>query len=215
MRREFEGIPPRDFRGSDLNTRSADTRPLCRLQSMAQQVQVRQREEREQLRRVLRQAPIPDLRMTPQALDHVEGMLPTRAYTRTTPVHRALMSGQRMTRSGPLLDSVADAARKGRLAIPLAPVRAVAIPSLTEDNLSCAEEIGYGVSANRECGPPAKVGLLVKGTGYLLGDVMCALEDDRVCEILGESFPTLSAVQIEAALRMATMVVLALEREEE
>ena len=84
--------------------------------------------------------------------------------------------------------------------------------SHTEDNVACAETIVYGVSRDRDAGPPSKAGLLVSGTNYLISDIMAQLEDDPVFDFLQRRFPNLTRKQVEGALRMATMVLLAFER---
>ncbi len=84
--------------------------------------------------------------------------------------------------------------------------------SETDDNLNCRTHIEYGKAENNKLGPSIRYGLKIKGTNILLSDVVNLLEDDEIFDWLSSKYPELSLAQIEAALRMTTMVLLAFER---
>jgi hypothetical protein len=82
----------------------------------------------------------------------------------------------------------------------------------TEDNLQCVENIEYGPCKDRTEGPKSVTGLKIKGSNILVSDLVSFLEDDRIYDYLSEEFENLNRDQIESALRMATMVLISLEK---
>ena len=86
--------------------------PLLRTHQLpSHTVQIRQREERVHLRKVLRDSPVAHLRMTPQTLDHQEGMLDRGPDARQTAVTRPLCLCQRAVPGATFVDVERDAAR--------------------------------------------------------------------------------------------------------
>lgn len=86
--------------------------------------------------------------------------------------------------------------------------------SETRDNVRCAENIEYAL-CKRNRGPAYVRGLKIKDSELLISDIIWYLEDERVYDYLAKQFPDLTMDQIEASLRMATMVLSALEKEED
>lgn len=86
--------------------------------------------------------------------------------------------------------------------------------SETKDNIKCAENIEYGL-CERTRGASYVRGLKIKESNILISDIIWYLEDERVYEYLAKQFPDLTMDQIEGALRMATMVLSAFEKEAE
>lgn len=84
--------------------------------------------------------------------------------------------------------------------------------SETEDNLRCAANIEFGLCKNRTDGPHSIEGLRIKGTNILISDIISFLEDDKIYDYLSDKYQDLSRDQIESALRMATMVLVSLEK---
>jgi hypothetical protein len=106
-----------------LYPRSSGVPSLRRHQSPSQQIQIRQREAREQARRILRQSPVANFAKTPQALDHVEDMFDAGPSGGAATVDESLVLAQ--MRRAPV-DAVADPLRQGGLTMRFAPVRLVA-----------------------------------------------------------------------------------------
>jgi hypothetical protein len=65
---------------------------------------------------------------------------------------------------------------------------------------------------NRSDEPKVEIGLKVKGTNILISDILHFLEDDMIYEYLKKHFKNLTQEQIESALRMATIVLVAFEK---
>ncbi len=86
--------------------------------------------------------------------------------------------------------------------------------SESRDNLKCAENIEYGV-CERNRGPANVKGLKIKDHDVLVSDIVWYLEDERVYEFLAKQFPDLNIDQIEAALRMTTMVLSSFDKDED
>jgi hypothetical protein len=84
--------------------------------------------------------------------------------------------------------------------------------SETEDNIESISYIEYGLAEGRKFGPESIAGLKLKGTNVLVSELIHYLEEDEIYEYLSKSFPDLTRPQIEAALRMATMTLIAFER---
>jgi len=84
--------------------------------------------------------------------------------------------------------------------------------SETEDNIESISYIEYGLEEGRKFGPESIAGLKLKGTNVLVSELVHYLEEDEIYEYLSKSFPDLTRPQIEAAIRMATMVLIAFER---
>ncbi|MCY9783040.1 hypothetical protein KIK06_03945 [Nocardiopsis sp. EMB25] len=85
--------------------------------------------------------------------------------------------------------------------------------SETPSNLACAAHVEYG-SRFTPPGPGRRPvsGLRIRGTDVPLGDVAWEIESTPLPR---ERFPGLTVEQWEAATRAITLLVLALEREEE
>ncbi|ETX04900.1 MAG: hypothetical protein ETSY2_26120, partial [Candidatus Entotheonella gemina] len=79
-------------------------------------------------------------------------------------------------------------------------------------NIQCIKNVVYDISENREEGHGRIMGLKIKGTDILLGDIMSQLEDDDVYDYLSKHFCSLKREEIEAALRMITMLLIAFEK---
>jgi len=83
--------------------------------------------------------------------------------------------------------------------------------SETPDNLVAADRIGYGLAEDR---PDHRVlGLKVNGSDILLAEIANVIETLQLPRELQEWFPTLTSRDWDAATRMITMLLLALERE--
>ena len=127
-RTAIRAVPRRDSRSREA--------PLRWQQSSSEQIQVREREGREQPRGVLRQAAVAHLGEAPQALDHMEGVL---ARARPRDRNRLMRADARSADAlGPAaVDSVADAARFSALPMRFAPVRLIPehLPSCTMQQL--------------------------------------------------------------------------------
>ncbi|MFI6576458.1 hypothetical protein ACIBFB_11685 [Nocardiopsis sp. NPDC050513] len=85
--------------------------------------------------------------------------------------------------------------------------------SHSPDDLGCVANIEYGSRFTPPgAGRRPLSGLRIRGTDIPLGDVAWEIESTPLPR---ERFPDLTAEQWEAATRMITMLVLALEREED
>ncbi|WP_157982408.1 hypothetical protein [Nocardiopsis sp. FIRDI 009] len=89
----------------------------------------------------------------------------------------------------------------------------LSLGSDTPDNLACASHIEYASRFTPSGpGPRPVSGLRIRGTDVPLSDVAWEIESTPLPR---ERFPGLTVEQWEAATRMITLLVLALEREEE
>src|SRR5680860_1313093 len=100
---------------------------LRRCQSPPQQIQVGERKQSEPVRKILGQAPIAHLGMSPQVLDHTEGVLAPRSHPRAALVNGFLMRAQWLTRRGPAIHPIAHTSLFGTLSMVFAPISTVAI----------------------------------------------------------------------------------------
>src|SRR5690606_23470780 len=106
-------------------SRSPGAPSLWTEQPSPQHVQVRQRKGGEQPRGVLGQSAVAHLGKTPQALDHMKGMLTACPGAGTDAVDELLMITQRLRAGATTIDPIADAAGFGALTMKLAPVRLI------------------------------------------------------------------------------------------
>lgn len=81
--------------------------------------------------------------------------------------------------------------------------------SATEDNESCARNIEFGLG--NTAGDRKTIGLRLVESGILLSDVVASLEEDKVFELIHSMNPDLNRNEVEAILRLATLLFIALE----
>jgi hypothetical protein len=83
--------------------------------------------------------------------------------------------------------------------------------SETEDNLNCAAHVDYGSAEDALSN--LHIGLRLKEKVILLSELMNMVESLPLPELVQADFPSLTEVEWSAALRMITMVLIALEHE--
>jgi len=81
--------------------------------------------------------------------------------------------------------------------------------SETPDNLSCSEHIEFG-EGTQEPNNARTLGLKIKGKNVFLSEIMYAIEDNELKEVRA-AFKNLTNEEWNAATRMMTMVMIALE----
>ena len=80
------------------------------------------------------------------------------------------------------------------------------------DNLSCADYIEYGAILDESWGVNTTVGLKLKRHDIMLSDISNVLENCAMPPELKAQFPKLTGEDWDAAMRMMTMILMALER---
>jgi hypothetical protein len=79
--------------------------------------------------------------------------------------------------------------------------------SETPDNMKCAKNVEYGQGRDKS----SKSGLKIKKKNLFLSDIMYAIEDMDLPKEVKAEYPKLTANEWEAATRMITMILIALE----
>lgn len=82
----------------------------------------------------------------------------------------------------------------------------------TPDNLNCYDHIEVGWIHDRQFGPRSVYGLKLRDETVLVSDIIHLIEDMDLPDSVKDYYPELTENQWSAILRMATMVLLALER---
>nr|WP_297384593.1 hypothetical protein [uncultured Roseateles sp.] len=83
--------------------------------------------------------------------------------------------------------------------------------SSTPDNISCSEHVEYSVSPEKRLELKRTFGLKIVGKDALLSDIAYDLERGEVVDLLAARRPELSREEIEAALRVSTLLLSGLE----
>jgi hypothetical protein len=81
------------------------------------------------------------------------------------------------------------------------------------DNLSCIDYIEYGFVADQAWGVKTTYGLKLKRQGAMLSDLMNVLENCDMPEAIKKQFSGITGEEWDAATRMMTMILMALERD--
>lgn len=83
--------------------------------------------------------------------------------------------------------------------------------SSTPDNIACSEHVEYSVSPEKRLELKRTFGLKIVGKDALLSDIAYDLECEEVVDLLAARRPELSREEIEAALRVSTLLLSGLE----
>lgn len=83
--------------------------------------------------------------------------------------------------------------------------------SSTPDNIACSEHIEYARFPGSQSGPKQTFGLKLVGKETFLSDIAWELECDDVVDLVATRRPELSRAEIEAALRVSTLLLSGLE----
>lgn len=83
----------------------------------------------------------------------------------------------------------------------------------TPDNRNAIDRIEYGLVRDRPFPPRSVLALKIRNTDVLLSEIVNSVEDLDLPRRVGAAFPALTGQDWHAAMRMVTMVLIALERE--
>lgn len=85
----------------------------------------------------------------------------------------------------------------------------------TPDNLSCVDHLEYGAIPDKDWGVKAVYGLKLKRGRVMLSDIMNVVENCDMPPQVKAQFPKMSGEDWDAATRMITMILVALEQTEQ
>ena len=85
--------------------------------------------------------------------------------------------------------------------------------SATDDNMNCYSHIEYGSVPPGACNPKETYGLKLKGKDILISDVVHLLEGLDLPDRIKKDFPNITENEWAAVTRMATMILIAFERQ--